>query len=77
MGTVSHWFSSPKKPKHTRGCPGGNFHVAMDSQDLDLGELGGTLTWVAPEVAQTVTAYKIYLAQDRASALGNVTGGRF
>ena len=36
--------------------------VGFVDKDLDAGELGGTVTWMAPEELSQVTHYVVYLA---------------
>eukprot|EP00434_Breviolum_minutum_P017639 symbB.v1.2.015570.t1/scaffold1165.1/size134377/2 len=52
-------------------------NVSFIDDDLDLGEIGGNLTWLPPVDDSEVIDYVIYLAEDRfgsnRSLLGNVT----
>ncbi|CAE7214156.1 GIP [Symbiodinium sp. CCMP2592] len=47
---------------------------AFTDEDLDQGEVAGTLTWTAPEVTQTVTGYRIYLSEDQGGTSKSLVG---
>ncbi|CAK9114761.1 unnamed protein product [Durusdinium trenchii] len=56
-------------------------NVSFVDDDLDEGEIGGNLTWLAPEDFSEVVDYVIYIAEDRFGAnrslLGNVSFDTF
>lgn len=43
--------------------------ISFADQDLDLGQLGGTVIWTPPADASLVTAYRMYLSTDDAGMI--------
>eukprot|EP00928_Gymnodinium_smaydae_P018052 TRINITY_DN16876_c0_g4_i1.p1 TRINITY_DN16876_c0_g4~~TRINITY_DN16876_c0_g4_i1.p1 ORF type:complete len:6319 (+),score=1016.24 TRINITY_DN16876_c0_g4_i1:2009-18958(+) len=43
--------------------------ILFTDKDLDIADLGGLMTWTAPQVSERVEAYRVYLAVDVKGAL--------